>query len=61
MFPTIQSNELNGNSFGILQGFGMYSFFNTTYYYVMDSWAHKVYILNDEWKFISFKTFTNPA
>ena len=59
--PTIQStfNELNGNSFNLLLGFGTYSSSNTTYYYVMDIGNNKVYILNDEWKFISLKTFSN--
>ena len=38
----------------------MYSSVNETYYYVMD-WDGKVHILNDEWKLISFKSFTNPA
>ena len=38
----------------------MYSSSNTVNYYVMNSGANKVYILNNEWKFISFKTFTDP-
>ena len=61
--PNIQStiNQFNGNSFNDLMGFGVYSSVNTTYYYVMDYGANKVYILNDEWKFFSFKTFINPA
>ena len=50
----------NGDSFSYLVGFGMYSSSNTTYYYVMDYGASKIYILNDEWSFISAKTFTNP-
>ena len=52
--PKIQStfNEFNGKLFGWLFGFGMYSSFNTTFFYVMDFWADEVYILNDEWKFI---------
>ena len=37
----------------------MYSFNNTTYYYVVDT-SDKVNILNDEWLFISFKTFSYP-
>ena len=58
---TIQStfNQLNGNSFGGLNGFGMYSSTNTTFYYVMDYYKG-VYILNDEWSFISSKYFTYP-
>ena len=60
--PTIQStfNELNGNSFGWLFGFGMYSSPNTTYYYVMDPGSDRVYILNDEWKLTLFKAFSYP-
>ena len=38
----------------------MHSFSNTTYYYVMDYGFGKIYILNDEWNFISFKSFTKP-
>ena len=61
--PTIQStfNQFNGNSFGSLRGFGMYSYLNTTYYYVMDWGVNKVYILNDEWSFISFHIFSYPT
>ena len=60
--PTIQStiNQFNGNSFGDLHGFRMYSSFNIAYYYVIDFGANRVYILNGEWKFISSKTFSNP-
>ena len=59
---TIQStfNQLNGKSFDGLRGFGMYSSSNATFYYVMDPDANKTYILNDEWKFISFKIFDSP-
>ena len=61
--PVIQStfNQFNGESFGELHGFGMHSSSDTVYYYVMDYGANEVYILNDEWKFISFKSFSNPA
>ena len=38
----------------------MYSSSGTVYYYVMDSGADKVFSLNDEWKFISLKVFTEP-
>ena len=60
---TIQStfNKLNGNLFGEIVGFGMYSSSNTTYYYVMGGGANKVLILNDKWSFISFKVFTYPT
>ena len=61
--PSIQStiNHSNGNSFGDLGCFGIYSLNNTTYYYVMDISADKVFILNDQWSFISAKVFTKPA
>ena len=60
---TIRStfNQFNGNSFRVLVSFGMYSSLNTVYYYVMDWGASKVYILNDEWKFTSSKSFSHPA
>ena len=60
--PTIQSiiNQFNGTSFGGLIGFGMYSS-GTVYYYVMDYGANKVFILNEQWSFISFKVLTNPS
>ena len=54
-------NQLNGNSFDDLAGFGIYSSSNTVYYYLMHYGADKIYILNDEWKFVSFKTFTGPV
>ena len=59
--PTIQSTftAFDGTSFGALSGFEMYSSPNALYYYVMDYW-NGVYILNDQWSFISFKVFTNP-
>ena len=38
----------------------MYASHNTVYYYVMDYIASRVYILNDEWQFHSFKPFSNP-
>ena len=60
--PIIQStiNQFNGNSFGWLAGFGMYSSNNTTYYYLLDCGAGKVFILNDQWSFISSKVFCRP-
>jgi DNA-binding beta-propeller fold protein YncE len=41
-------------------GFGFYSSCNTLYY-VMDSSAGRVYILNDDWSYVSYKNFSNPA
>ena len=59
---TIQSTiqELNGKKLNHLCGFGMYSSFDIIFYYVIDSYNNSVYILNDEWNFISFKTFSSP-
>ena len=61
--PKIQSTikEFNGESFGDLGGFGMYSSSYTVYYYLMDFDDNKTYILNDEWKYISFKIFNQPV
>jgi len=61
--PTIQStfDQSNGNSISWFAGFGMYSLSGTVYNYLMDYDASKVFILNDQWSFISFKVFTNPA
>ena len=58
--PSIQStfNQINGRSFDNLVGFGIYSSSNTTYYYVMDYGANLAWILNDEWKFISVKSYS---
>ena len=56
---TIQSNitQFNGISFTNLIGFGMMnSSFNSSYY-IMDWGAHQVYILNDNWSFVSLKAF----
>ena len=60
--PIIQStlNQFNGASFGYLVGFGMYSSPDTVFYYVMDYWNDKVYILDDEWKIISSNTLIVP-
>ena len=61
--PSIQStfNKFDGESFRNLIGFGIYSSPNNVYYYVMDYRGNITYILNDEWKLISFKSFTEPA
>ena len=61
--PSIQSafNRFDFYSFGRLVGFGMYSSLGTVYYYVMDSVYGRVYILNDQWEFISSKVFDDPC
>ena len=59
---TIQSiiTQFNGDSFGKLVGFGIYSSAHRTYYYVLDWGARTVYILNDHWSFIASKFFNSP-
>ena len=61
--PTIQSTieKFNGDSFRRLSGFGMYSSSGIVYYYGMDCAANTTYILNDEWKLITFKSFLRPV
>ena len=58
-YPTIRLNitTFNGTEFILLVGFGMmYSS-----YYVMDYNANTVYTFNDNWSFVSSKTFPLPA
>ena len=61
--PAIQSifKKFNGESFGNLTGFGMMLSSSDTSFYVVDLGADKVYMLNDNWSFLSFKTFPNPT
>ena len=68
--PTIQSNItygsfLNGTLLSRVgkngfYGFGMFSSPNATYYYIMDTY-YTVFILNDQWEFISSKVFSIPT
>ena len=53
-------NQINGNSFRYLGGFGMYSSPDTVFYYIMDYWDDKVFILNDDLSFITSKSFYYP-
>ena len=53
-------SSLNGITFSFLLGFEFSSSCNASYY-VMDSGADKVYILNDDWSYVTYKTFTRPA
>ena len=55
---TIQSvfNQFNGEFFAWLVGFGMMN----SSFYVIDHSGHKVSKLDDNWSFISSKTFTYP-
>ncbi len=41
-------------------GFGMMIDFNVTYY-VADFFGNTIFILNDEWKYLTSKSFSNPA
>ena len=60
---TIQSNitQFNGTAFSWLLGFGMMNSSCNASFYVMDWGANKVYIINDNWSFLSFETFNLPA
>ena len=61
-YSTVRSNITAFNSiiFKSLLGFGFYSSNNASYY-VMDHGDKKVYILNDDWSYVSYKNFTSPA
>ena len=60
---TIESNitQFNGTAFSWLGGFGMMFSSCNASFYVMDFSANIVFILNENWSFLSFKTFTYPA
>jgi hypothetical protein len=47
-------------NFNWLIGFGFSSSCNTSYY-VIDHGASRVYILNDDWSYVSYKNFAYPA
>jgi hypothetical protein len=46
--------------FNSILGFG-FSFSCNASYYVIDHGASRAYILNDDWSYVSYKNFTNPA
>jgi hypothetical protein len=52
--------SLNGNSFSWLHGFGMMVDFNTSYY-VADFPADRIYLLNDNYEYVTHKIFSSPA
>ena len=58
------SLKLNISSFNVpltrTLGFGMMIDFNVTYY-VADFRGNTIFILNDEWKYLTSKSFSNPA
>ena len=61
-YSTVTSTitTFNGTNFSWLLGFGFYSSCNTLYY-VMDNSGGKVLIFNDDWSYVSYKTFPSPA
>ncbi len=61
-YPTVRYNitAINGMNFNRLMGFGFSSLFNASYY-VADIVASKVHIFNDDWSYVSYKTFTRPT
>ncbi len=61
-YPNVRFNitAFNGMNFNWLIGFGFSSSCNTSYY-VIDHGASRVYILNDDCSYVSYKNFTYPA
>ncbi len=55
----ISITSLNGNSFTQLQGFGMMVDFNTSYY-IMDESKNIIFLLNDNYDYVTMKTFSGP-
>jgi hypothetical protein len=55
---TIKS--LNGNNFSFLHGFGMICDFNTSYY-IMDLPTNTTFLLNNDYCYVTHKTFSAPA
>ena len=60
---SIQSTftKFNSTNFVGLSGFGMLHSSCISSYYVTDYSANKIYILNEDWSYVSFKTFTWPT
>ena len=52
--------SLNGNTFSYLHGFGMMCDFNTTYY-VIDWSGNRIFVLNDNYGYVTQKTFSAPT
>jgi hypothetical protein len=52
-------NTLNRSKIIYLQGFGMMVDFNTSYY-IMDELANRTYLLNDNYDYVTDRTFTFP-
>ena len=51
--------SLNGISFSRLVGFGMMVDFNTSYY-IIDINTHTIFLLDDNYVYVTMKTFSNP-
>jgi hypothetical protein len=60
---TLQQNitKINDISLKWVFGFLMSGSLSSTSYYVTDLINNKVYVLNDNWSYVSNKTFSNPA
>jgi hypothetical protein len=60
-YSTVKYNftSFNGMTFNYILGFGFFSSCNASYY-VLDS-SGRVYILNDDWSYVSNKNFANPT
>jgi hypothetical protein len=55
----ISITSLNGSTFILLQGFGMMVDFNTSYY-IMDELNNIIFLLNDNYDYVTMKTFSKP-
>jgi hypothetical protein len=55
----MSKTSLNGNTFSALQGFGMMVDFNTSYY-IMDETKNLIFLLNDNYDYVTIKTFSRP-
>jgi hypothetical protein len=55
----MSETSLNGNILSGLQGFGMMVDFNTSYY-IMDESNNIIFLLNDNYDYVTMKTFSNP-
>ena len=56
----ISKTSLNGNNFSFLHGFGMMIDSNTSYY-VMDYDLNNIFLLNDNYAFVTNKPFSKPT
>jgi hypothetical protein len=52
-------SSLNGIAFSCVYGFGMMVDFNSSYY-VLEHWKHHIFLLNDNYAYVTMETFTAP-